>query len=164
MKRVPHEFVVDTLLDALGDGPDGVRVKPMFGAYGLYVGERIVFILREKPDPGDRDNGVWLATTPQYHASLAREFDIMRSIEMFGPGPTGWQNLPSSEPEFEESVLRACDLVIARDERIGKIPAAKRLRRTSKKVKKAKPEKTSTRKTSSRKKTTRKTATRKKKK
>lgn len=49
----------------------------------------------------------------------------MRSIKIFGPGPTGWQVLPADAGDFEESVLRACEMVLADDPRIGKIPKSR---------------------------------------
>jgi hypothetical protein len=50
----------------------------------------------------------------------------MRSIQMFGKKVTGWQVLPVDAPDFEESALRACELIAAEDPRIGKIPKARR--------------------------------------
>ena len=46
----------------------------------------------------------------------------MRSIGLFGTPVTSWQVLPVDAPDFEESALRACELIAARDPRIGKIP------------------------------------------
>lgn len=117
-KRVPHQFV----LDALGDVSP--RTNPMFGCLAIYVGDKIVLILRDKP--GDAaDNGVWLATTQDHHESLRREFPNMRSILIFGKEVTGWQVLPAEAPDFEEAALRACELVIAKDPRIGKVPGTR---------------------------------------
>jgi hypothetical protein len=45
---------------------------------------------------------------------------------LLGKKTTGWQVLPSDAPDFEESALHACELVLARDHRIGKIPQSKR--------------------------------------
>ncbi|MGA9502806.1 MAG: hypothetical protein WBV31_00120, partial [Terriglobales bacterium] len=59
------------------------------------------------------------------HESLRREFPNMRSIEVLGRDVTGWQVLPADAPDFEESALRACELVLARDARIGKVPGAR---------------------------------------
>jgi hypothetical protein len=50
----------------------------------------------------------------------------MRSIQVFGKEVTGWQVLPADAPDFEEAALHACELVIARDPRIGKVPKARR--------------------------------------
>jgi hypothetical protein len=116
--RIPFDFVLELL------EPVGPRTRPMFGCTAVYVEDKIVFILRDKPAPA-ADNGVWIATTPDHHASLAADLPSMRSITVFGPGVTGWQNLPSDAIDFEESVERACRMVERGDLRIGKIPGAK---------------------------------------
>lgn len=117
-KPVPHAFVLDALADL------SAATRPMFGCLAVYIAEKIVLILRDKP--GDTaDNGVWLATTMEHHDSLRREFPNMRSIQVFGKKVTGWQVLPADAPDFEEAALRACELVAARDPRIGKVPGAK---------------------------------------
>jgi len=97
----------------------------MFGCLAVYVERKIVLILRDKREPA-ADNGVWLATTLEHHDSLRREFPNMRSIRVFGRKVTGWQVLPADAPDFEESALRACELIAARDPRIGKVPKPKR--------------------------------------
>ncbi len=93
----------------------------MFGCLAVYVEEKIVLLLREKP-ASPADNGVWIATTKEHHASLRREFPSMRSVSVLGKGVTGWQVLPSDSPDFEQAALRACELIVARDPRIGKVP------------------------------------------
>ncbi len=118
-RPVPHAFVLEAL------DPLRPRTNPMFGCLAVYVGAKIVLVLRDKP--GGRDNGVWLATTHDHHESLRAEFPSMRSIGVLGGGKeTGWQLLPAEAADFEEAALRACDLVIARDPRIGKLPKAKK--------------------------------------
>ena len=117
-KRIPFDFVLDLL------ATKNPLTKPMFGAYGVYVDEKIVFILRER-DSYPQDNGVWIATVAENHESLKRDLPIMRSIEVFGPGVTGWQNLPVSSPEFEASAQRAVELVLKGDPRIGKLSQKK---------------------------------------
>lgn len=118
-KPIPHEFVLDALASL------SPRTNPMFGCLAIYVGDQIVLILRDKPKNAD-DNGVWLATTAEHHESLQREFPDMRSIGVLGGKITGWQLLPADAPDFEVAALRACDLVLARDPRIGKIPNSRR--------------------------------------
>ena len=118
-KPIPHAFVLDAL------SPASPWTRPMFGCVAVYVEDRIVFALRDKPSY-PRDNGVWLATTAQHHASLRREFPNMRSIGVLGKEVTGWQLLPVDAADFEESVTHACELVCGRDARIGKVPGAKR--------------------------------------
>ncbi len=118
-KRVPHEFVLGAL------APLAPMTRPMFGCLAIYVEEKIILILREKPKY-PADNGVWLATTEEHHESLRSEFPRMRSVGLLGKKITGWQVLPSGEPDFEESALRACELVLARDPRIGKVPGGRK--------------------------------------
>jgi hypothetical protein len=96
----------------------------MFGCLAIFVEDKIVFLLRDRPNE-TADNGVWLATTAEHHESLQREFPNMRSIRLFGEAVTGWQVLPVDAPDFEESAIRACELVIRRDPRIGKVPKGK---------------------------------------
>jgi hypothetical protein len=74
------------------------------------------------------DNGVWLATAPEHHHSLRRIFPNMRSVQLFGKAVTDWQVLPADAPDFEEAALRACELIAARDPRIGKLPKPRRAR------------------------------------
>jgi hypothetical protein len=121
-KAIPHEFVLDAMA-ALSP-----RTRPMFGCLAIYVEEKIVLILRDKVSE-TTDNGVWLATTQDHHKSLRREFPNMRSIKVLGKKVTGWQLLPADAPDFEEAALRASELVLARDPRIGKVPKAKRKKR-----------------------------------
>lgn len=117
-KAPPYEFVLDAI------APLAPWTRPMFGCLAVYVKEKIVLILRDKHD-GTQDNGVWLATTVEHHESLRREFPNMRSIQVLGKEVTGWQVLPADAPDFEEAALRACELIIAEDPRIGKIPGAR---------------------------------------
>jgi hypothetical protein len=138
-KTIPHQFVLDGLA-ALAP-----ETRPMFGCLAVYVQDKIVLILRDKRDPA-ADNGVWLATTEEHHQSLLREFPNMRSIQVFGKPVTGWQVLPADAPDFEEAALHACELVLAKDPRIGKIPGARRASksRTTRAKKSAKSAKSST--------------------
>jgi hypothetical protein len=116
-KSVPYEFV----LEALAERSPWTRL--MFGCLAVYVEEKIVLILRNKRG---EDDGVWLATTQEHHESLRREFPSMRSIRVIGKGMTGWQVLPSDAPDFEASALRACELIVSKDPRIGKVPKPRR--------------------------------------
>ena len=118
-KSVPHEFVLDAL------APISPWTRPMFGCTAIYVDEKIVLILRQKPTY-ERDNGVWLATSHEHHESLREEFPNMRSVELLGEPVSNWQLLPTDAPDFEESAMRACELVIAGDPRIGRVPKKKK--------------------------------------
>ena len=122
-KAVPHEFVLEAIASL------SPYTRPMFGCLAVYVEDKIVLILRDKPS-NTADNGVWLATTEEHHESLRGEFPNMRSIHVLRKPVTGWQVLPADAPDFEAAALRACELVLARDPRIGKIPGARRASRS----------------------------------
>jgi hypothetical protein len=121
-KKIPFAFVLDEL-----DGLDPMT-RPMFGCTAVYVGDKIVFALRDKR-LDDHDSGVWIATTKEHHASLRREMPSLRSITVFGSGESSWQVVPKDALDFEESTILACALVRRGDPRIGTIPKAKKPKR-----------------------------------
>ena len=122
MAKMPFEFVLDVLL------PLEPEVRQMFGCHAIYVGEKIITILRDRSSHQD-DNGVWMATELEHHESLKKDFPSMRSIRVFGPGVTTWQVLPLDADDFEESVVRMCEMVLDGDTRIGRVPKKKRARK-----------------------------------
>lgn len=126
-KPPPHEFVLDALASITP------HTRPMFGCVAVYVEDKIVLILRDRPSYPS-DNGIWLATTAEHHDSLRQEFPSMRSIALLGREVTNWQLLPADEPDFEEASLRACELILAGDARIGKVPKPKRHRRAKRSI------------------------------
>lgn len=119
VKSIPFSFVVEQLFSL-----DPV-MKPMFGCHALYVGEKIMLILRQGEKHRD-DNGIWIATKTEHHASLKKELPSMRTIYVLGKGETNWQNLPEDADDFEESALKICELILKGDPRIGNIPKSKK--------------------------------------
>lgn len=119
--KIPFEFVLEEL-DRIQP-----RMKPMFGCYAIYAGEKLVLILRQRNDYPD-DNGVWIAALHEYHASLKKDFPSMRSVRLLGSAESVWQNIPVDEDDFEELVLKACRFILKGDARIGKIPKKKKSR------------------------------------
>jgi hypothetical protein len=117
-KTIPFDFVIEELARR------EPRVRPMFGCHAIYIGEKIVLIVRKKAE-ADPDNGVWITTAPEYHESLKKIFPAMRSIKLFGEKTTSWQILPEDADDFEESAMKACELILKNDPRIGKIPKKK---------------------------------------
>lgn len=131
-KQIPFAFVLEEIA---GRAP---FVRAMFGAHAVYVGDAIVLILRHKEDDYHEDNGVWIATTPEHHESLRKEFPSMRDLRLFGTSPTSWQCLPEKGANFEAEALHACALINRRDPRIGKVPKPRK-RKAAPKKKKAGP-------------------------
>jgi len=118
-RSIPFDFVLEQLF-ALEP-----VVKPMFGCHGIYIKDKIVLVVRKK-SAETFDNGVWIATSRDHHASLRRDFPSLRSISIFGKRETEWQNIPEDATDFEESVMRACELILKNDLRIGKVPEKKK--------------------------------------
>jgi hypothetical protein len=122
MSKIPYSFILDHLfrLEPV--------VKPMFGCHAIYVGPKIIFIVRKKGKDGD--DGVWISIVPEYYESLKKDFPSMRPIEVFGPGSVSWQIIPADADDFESAVIKACDFVLMGDERIGKIPKGKKKKKS----------------------------------
>jgi len=117
-RNIPFDFVLERLNNL------EIVIKPMFGCHALYFQNKIILILRKKEN-SHLDNGVWIATSSDHHESLKKVFPSMRSIRLFGSDKSEWQVLPEDALDFEESVMKACDLVLKNDKRIGKIPKLK---------------------------------------
>ena len=117
-KKVPFSFVLDHLypLDPL--------IKPMFGCYGIYIGKKMVLILRQRKSHPSI-NGVWIATKKEHHESLKKLFPSMKSIHVLGKGVTNWQVISEKVEDFESSVLLACEMIVKGDKRIGTVPKSK---------------------------------------
>lgn len=112
---LPFSFVFDYLY------PKEPVVKPMFGCHALYLDRKICLILRKR-STHPAINGVWIATSREHHESLRTLLPSMRSIDILGKAPTNWQVIPETSPDFESSVIAACELVKRGDGRIGTVP------------------------------------------
>ncbi len=117
-KKLPFDFVLEELADL------APWTRPMFTGTAVYIGEKLVFMLRDKNR--DADGGVWIATMPKYHDSLKLDLPCMRSIAILYRWGDGWQVLPAEADDFEECVLHACELVRAGDPRVGRLPKGQR--------------------------------------
>ncbi|MEP7337569.1 MAG: hypothetical protein ABI977_07470 [Acidobacteriota bacterium] len=123
MKRRPaFNFVIEEL------EPLSPVVRPMFGCHSVYVGEKIVLFLRDvnkKP----MENGVWVATTPEEYASLSKEFASMTPFNKPEPGKSPWFLLAPNAPDFEEAALKACEMILNGDPRIGRVTKPTKINR-----------------------------------
>jgi hypothetical protein len=123
-KSIPFEFAIENIFML------EPRVRAMFGAHAVYVGEKLMFILRDK---NDSDSGVWLSTKVEHHESLRKDFPNMHSIYIFETPVTAWQVLDKTDDDFEKNVNHLCDLILKGDSRIGTIPKPKKKKTTAKK-------------------------------
>ncbi len=99
----------------------------MFGCHAIYSGGKIFLIVRKKQDHTDA-NGVWIATGKEHHESLKKELPSMKSVYILSDGKneTGWQMIHEDTDDFEESVTKICEMILKGDERIGKVPKARK--------------------------------------
>jgi hypothetical protein len=111
-RDIPFDFVLDQL------EPLGPTTRAMFGSTGVYLDERVVFILRKK---GDSDDGVWVCFEPSVEAEVRELLPALQHIDVLG-NVRAWRKLAASHPNFEDDVLRACKLLLAGDTRLGKLP------------------------------------------
>lgn len=124
-KKIPFEFILELL------HPLELTIKPMFGCHAIYANGKIQLIVRKKDDHSSA-NGVWIATSKEHHASLKKELPSMQSVYILseGKGETGWQMIHEDANDFEEAVTKVCEMIVKGDERIGKIPKAKKKKST----------------------------------
>jgi hypothetical protein len=121
-KKVPFAFALEEL-DALSP-----VIKPMFGGCIVYIGEKMALFLCDRENsPGFK--GVLLATTPEDYRSLAREFSSTRDATPRKIGKHPWLHIPAGAVDFEEQVLKACELILNGDPRIGRAPEEKKARK-----------------------------------
>jgi hypothetical protein len=50
----------------------------------------------------------------------------LRPLHAYGPAATDWRLLPADAADFEGSVVRACELIVLGDPRIGRVPKGKK--------------------------------------
>jgi hypothetical protein len=122
-KKIPFEFILDYLVQL------NPVVKPMFGAYAIYIGDKIMLILRDS-DSHTESNGVWIATEAEYHSGLRNEIPGLISIDVLseGKGETNWQMISKYSDDFEASAIKICDMINRKDIRIGRVPQKKKKR------------------------------------
>lgn len=120
-KSPPHPFLVEALASL------DPEVRPMFSGYAVYIGDKIVCMLRESPR-NTHDNGLWLVfsdTADHAGPAIRREFPSLRPIAALKGKIVHWLLIPSDSPTFESESLYACDLILRRDPRIGRIPQSR---------------------------------------
>ena len=120
--KPPFPFVLEAL------APLQPEVRRMFSGFAVYVGDRIVCMLRDHVKSA-RDNGVWLVLAEGVDPAskeLRREFPSLRRIELLGGKIGHWLLIPADGPEFEEEAAHACELLLRRDARLGRVPKSRR--------------------------------------
>ena len=120
-KSPPYPFLLEAL------APLHPEVRPMFSGFAVYIADKIVAMLRDSPKATE-DNGLWLVLSDIADPSdpgLRRELPSLRTIKLLGGKIGHWLLIPADGPDFESEALRVCDLLLARDPRLGRIPKSR---------------------------------------
>jgi hypothetical protein len=113
-KLAPYDFVFDYL-------PSSIVVKQMFGMHYIYLGKKIMAILRKRPNEPEL-NGIWIATSKQHHQSLKMDIPELGSFFINNDERQGnWLFLPEDIDDFEAPAIKICELIAHGDQRIGNI-------------------------------------------
>jgi hypothetical protein len=121
-RNPPHAFVLEAL------APLNPEVRRMFSGFAVYLGDRIVCMLRDH-EKSPQDNGVWLVLSDGMNpadSGLRSEFPSIRTIDLLGNKIRHWLLIPSDSATFETEALHACDLLLKHDPRLGRIPESRR--------------------------------------
>lgn len=123
-RPAPYPFILEAL------APLEPEVRPMFSGFAVYVGDKIVLILRDSPKHPE-DNGAWLVfseTANLADSSISRDFPSIRLIGLLGGKIGHWRLIPADSPTFESESLHACELLLRHDVRFGRVPQSRRSR------------------------------------
>ena len=111
--KVPYDFVLRYLY------PVRPKIRKMLGGYALFHGGKILLLLRET-ESHPEFNGVFVATQPQYFEVLGKEIYASNMDVDIDGYPHTYLFLSEDLDEFDAVVKKACELIKAGDERIGK--------------------------------------------
>ena len=104
------------------------EVRRMFSGFAVYIEDRIHMMLRDHAkDP--QDNGIWLVLSEEADPAdprLRRELPSLRAITMLTGKVNHWLLIPGDSERFEEDALCACDMILRKDPRLGRVPQSRR--------------------------------------
>jgi hypothetical protein len=123
-RSAPYPFILDAL------APLEPEVRPMFSGFAVYLGEKIVLMLRDSPKQPE-DNGVWLVfseTANLADPGIRKDFPSIRLIKLLGGKIAHWRLIPADSATFESEALHACELLLKHDGRFGRIPQSRKAR------------------------------------
>jgi len=124
-KQLPYDFIFDEL--------EGVEyhVKHMFGGHGVYVGDKIIFILYKK-EKLNEDMGIWVCIPNEHTIEMKKEYPQLQGVSFFEDDNSAWQVLRETDIDFEPLALEFCKLVKKGDPRIGRMPKPKKKKLSTK--------------------------------
>jgi hypothetical protein len=123
-RSAPYPFILEAL------APLEPEVRPMFSGFAVYVGEKIVLMLRDSLKQ-PKDNGVWLVfseTANLADPGIRQDFPSLRLIGLLGGKIAHWRLIPADSSTFESEALHACELLLKHDLRFGRVPQSRQAR------------------------------------
>ncbi len=123
-KPAPYPFILEALATLEPE------VRPMFSGFAVYLGEKIVLMLRDSPKRPE-DNGVWLVfseTANLADPKIRQDFPSLRLINLLGGKIDHCRLIPADSSTFESEAMHACELLLKHDPRIGRVPQSRRAR------------------------------------
>ena len=123
-RSAPYPFILEALT------PLDPEVRPMFSGFAVYLGDKIVLMLRDSAKQPE-DNGVWLVfseTANLADPGIRRDFPSLRLIALLGGKIPHWRLIPSDSPTFESEALHACEFLLKHDARFGRVPQSRQTR------------------------------------
>ena len=113
-RNVPFDFIIEEL------SPLRPTVKSAFGFTYVYLDDLLLCSLRDSVKQ-PATNGMWLFTTSECVDTLALEFPELTRRQVWRSGKNCWIVLASRLANFEEYALKACELMLNGDRRIGRV-------------------------------------------
>ena len=113
-KPIPFPFIIDELSSLRP------TLSKVFGFTHVYLEDKLLFSLRDSATQRGT-NGMWLYTTSEFGNSLMAEFPDLPRRQLWRSGKNAWVVLASRLGDFEQHALRACELILAGDRRIGRV-------------------------------------------
>lgn len=109
----PFDFVLDYL-------PDSIVVKKMFGMHYIYLGKKIMLILRKRLNEPAL-NGIWVATGKKHHENLKNNIPELGAFFINNDERQGnWLFLKDDAEDFEGAAIKICEMILHGDQRIGR--------------------------------------------
>jgi hypothetical protein len=124
LRSAPYPFILEAL------APLEPEVRPMFSGFAVYVGEKIVLMLRDSLKQ-PKDNGVWLVFSEAANLAdpgVRQDFPSLRLIDLLGGKIAHWRLIPADSSTFESEALHACELLLKHDLRFGRVPQSRQAR------------------------------------
>jgi len=122
--EIPFDFILDYLVRI------ETTIKPFFGMFSIYAGQKLLLILRDRKNEPEL-NGIWVPTNKDGLESLKTELPTLRQIYAIGKAKSAavWLLLPDTAADFERTAITLCDLLVHRDQRIGRLSKPRAPRR-----------------------------------